>query len=110
MHEPFGFFIPLLVGVAGWYYLFYSRAAHRLATIEVNAANARRIRLRRMNGAVMLVLAALIYIGARGIDPEQRPRAFLAVWIGVFFLLLAVVVLALVDLRLTMKLGVRHRS
>jgi hypothetical protein len=110
MHQSLGLLIPLLVGIAGWYYLFYSRAAHRLATVEADAANARRVRLRRLNGAVMLVLAALIYIGTRGIDAQQHPRAFLAVWSCVICLLLAVVALALVDVRLTMKLRVSHRS
>lgn len=109
MHSASALLIPLLIGIAGWYYLFYSRAAHRLATVEADAANARRILLRRVNGAVMLALAVLIYVGTSGIDADQRPRAFLAAWIGVICLLLTVVALALVDLRLTMKLRVSHR-
>ena len=102
--------LSLLVGVAGWYYLFYSRAAHRLSTIEANSANARRIRLRRINGAAMICMAILLYISTRAIDPQQRPRQFMAVWIGVICLLLVIVVLALIDVRLTLNLRIRKRG
>jgi hypothetical protein len=97
----------LLIGIFGWYYLFYSRAAHRLSTIEADALNIRRIRLRRINGGAMMVLAALYYIGTRAIDAHERPRTFITVWIGVACTLLIVVILALIDLRLTTRLRMR---
>jgi hypothetical protein len=103
-------FLSLLIGVAGWYYLLYSRAAQRLGGIEASAANARRIRLRRTNGAAMIFLAALIYIGTRAVDPHEHPRVFVAVWIGVMGSLLSVVVLALIDVRLTMRVRVRKQE
>ena len=100
--------LSLLVGIAGWYYLFYSRAAHRLGEIEGNVVNRRRVRLRRANGLMLIVLAALLYVGTHGIDPRERPRAFVIVWLSVMFVLIGVVALALMDIRLTHNL--RRRS
>jgi hypothetical protein len=96
--------LALLIGIAGWYYLFYSRAAERLAQIEAQRANARRVRLRRVNGAAMICLAVLLYVGARGVDPDLRPRTFLAIWLAAFAVLLVIVVLGLADVRLTFTL------
>ena len=98
--------LALLVGIAGWYYLFYSRAARRLAGVEESAANTRRHRLRRVNGGVMLVLAALFYFGF-ALDPHRQPRPFVIVWIAVVVLLGVVLTLAVIDLRLTA--GIRRR-
>jgi peptidoglycan/LPS O-acetylase OafA/YrhL len=100
--------LALLVGIAGWFYLFYSRAAHRLAGLEESAANGRRRRLRRVNGLVMLVLAVLIYVGF-ALDPHRQPGPFIAVWITVIPLLLVVVTLALIDMRLTADIRRRLR-
>ena len=93
----------LLVAAAGWFYMFYSRAAHNLAGLEKDALNLRRIRLRRVGGFIMFCLAIAFFIGFQPYVEESR-GAFVAVWGLVLVLLLAVVVLGLVDLRLTWKL------
>ena len=95
--------LALLVGVAGWYYLFYSRSAGRLAAVEGSAVNGRRQRLRRVNGGVMLVLAGLFYFGF-SIDPDRAPRRYFVVWSAVMLLLVLVLGLAAIDMRLTARL------
>ena len=96
-----------LVAAAGWYYLFYSRAAHRLALIEDQDLNQKRIRLRRIGGAVMILLAASVFAG---VFTVQTPHWFVAVWLAVLVLLGTIVVLALADLRLTLKLRRRKQD
>jgi len=105
-----GAIFSLLTAAAGWHYLFYSRAAHRLGAIEEPASNARRVRLRRANGVVMILLAVCFLVGFYTVDAEVQPAAFMAVWVAVFALLLAVVCLAFADLRLTWKLRERRRE
>lgn len=102
--------LALLIGIAGWYYLFYSRAAHRLAGVEAAPANGRRVRLRRANGAAMIVLAVLLYVGTHTADPERHPRTFLGVWMGVILMLFVVVALGLADVRLTVALRAAQRK
>jgi hypothetical protein len=98
-----GGILALLVGVAGWYYLFYSKAAARLEGVEGSAINQRRQRLRRTNGAVMVLMAALLYAGSR-VEPDQEPQAFVSVWLGVLVLFFVFVVLGVADIRLTARL------
>ncbi len=62
--RPLTAILALLTGVAGWFYLFFSRAARRLGGVEQQRANRWRNRLRRVNGIVMIVLAAS-YMAAR---------------------------------------------
>ncbi len=93
--------LALLVGVAGWYYLFYSQAARHLDQIEDSAANHTRARLRRVNSVVLLILAADFYAGFAAVDSKTHPLIYLAVWLGVGLLVIVSVVLAVVDLRLT---------
>ena len=100
--------LDLLIGLAGWYYLFYSKAAVRLVGIENPAINQRRQRLRRINGLVMLLLAGSFYAGVFTIKIEQTPQAFAVVWLSILILLLVIVVLAIADLRLTSKLRGKH--
>lgn len=95
----------LLTGAAGWFYLFFSKAAQNLADVEERRLNARRIYLRRVGGATMLVLAVLFYVGLHGVS---TPGTLAAVWLGVLFALAVVVVLALIDLRLTWKIRTRR--
>jgi len=95
--------LALIAGAAGWYYLFYSKAARRLDTIEGSATNVRRTKLRRINGAAMVILAAGFYSGF-AIDGEVHRKAFAVIWFSVFLLLLVIVILAVVDLRLTARL------
>ena len=96
----------LAAGVAGWHYMFYSRAASNLGRIEAAARNLRRVRLRRVNGFFMIVLGVLFLAGFRAVDPVHSASAFLAVWLAVFVVLVIIVSLVLVDMRLTMAL--RH--
>jgi UDP-N-acetylmuramyl pentapeptide phosphotransferase/UDP-N-acetylglucosamine-1-phosphate transferase len=98
--QIFGGIIALIVGVAGWYYLFYSTAATRLGGIEDPAMNQRRQRLRRTNGAVMLLLGALIYAGSH----VEAPHAFVLIWLSVLVLFFVFVALGMADIRLTAKL------
>lgn len=98
----------LLVAACGWYYMFYSRAATNLSGVEDEGINRRRQRLRRIGGFVMLVLGVALFAGFNTVDAHSGPQAFLLTWLAVFLLLFTIVLLALVDLRLTWKL--RHRK
>lgn len=95
--------LALLVAAAGWYYLFYSSAARKLAGIEAPATNQLRIRLRRVCGAIMLLMAAAFYAGTVAFSHERvREAAWL--YLAMMILMGAMVVLGLVDLRLTNRL------
>ncbi len=96
-----------LITISGWHYLFYSRAAHRLDGIEQESANLGRIRLRRINGFVMLLLGFLMFAGFYTVD-QTRPTAFVIVWFSVFLLLMLIVILAVLDVRMTLRLGNRR--
>src|SRR4051812_31437088 len=61
----------LVIAITGFYYLFSSRGARHLTVIEPSPANTRRLLLRRINGAAMMLLAALLYLGLRVFDPAQ---------------------------------------
>ena len=101
----------LLTGAAGWYYLFYSRAAHRLSGVEDQRLNDRRVGLRRLGGVAMLLLGACFFAGFYALeDPRWAPGAILGVWMAVFGLLLLLVVLAMIDLRLTYRLRRRRTA
>jgi hypothetical protein len=94
----------LLVGAIGWYYLFYSRAASRLGGIEEQRANRLRGLLRRINAILMLLLALGIAFAVYKFDRPGFENAFVLTWFAVLLLLLAVMVLGLIDVRLTWKL------
>ena len=100
--------LSLLIAVAGWHYMFYSRAAHRLQKLEDERVNASRVRLRRANGGIMLLLAIAFFIGSQS-WLEAKAAAYILVWLAVLALMLAILVLALLDLRLTWKLHVARR-
>jgi UDP-N-acetylmuramyl pentapeptide phosphotransferase/UDP-N-acetylglucosamine-1-phosphate transferase len=108
--SPLPAILALLTGVAGWFYLFYSRAAQGLSGIEQERWNRRRIGLRRIGGVVMLLLAVGFYLGFYGFEPERRPRTFLGVWLGVIVLLGVLVLLALIDVRLTLRIRGSRRE
>ena len=103
----FSTIFSLLIAAAGWYYMFYSRAAAGLNGIEDEHLNRRRQRLRQIGGFVMILLAVGLYAGFHSVDPNASAQAFLLVWFAVFVLLFAVLMLAMLDLRLTWRL--RHR-
>jgi hypothetical protein len=96
--------LALLIGIAGWYYLFYSRAAERLAPVESHGLNRLRVWLRRAGGLVLLALAPLFFAGFNSVDAHDDPRAFVTIWLCVMGLLGLNVLLALVDVGLTWKL------
>jgi hypothetical protein len=101
----------LLTGAAGWFYLFYSRAAHRLSEIEDQRLNDRRVALRRAGGIVMLLLGAFFFAGFVALDdPQGSPAAFAGIWLTVILLLVTLVVLAMIDLRLTSRLRARQKG
>lgn len=93
----------LLTAAAGWYYLFYSNAARRLQPIESQRINLARVRLRRVGGIVMILLAVLFFAGFQE-KIAASGAAYIAIWLIVLLLLLLIVVLALIDLRLTWAL------
>jgi len=97
--------LALMVAGSGWYYMFYSRAAHRLERIEDRRINLSRIRCRRANGGLLSLMGILIFLGSQPrFEPLSHPRTFISIWTAVMFLLLVVVILAMIDLRLTLKL------
>jgi hypothetical protein len=95
-----------LTAALGWYYLFYSRAAGKLEGVEAERINHRRVRLRRTGGAIMMLLGVLFFAGFQ----ELAAVPFILVWIGVMLSLLAIVALALIDLRLTWGLQQSRRQ
>src|SRR4051794_248199 len=97
----------LLVAAAGWYYMFYSKGAANLSGMEAEDRNLRRRRYRQINGFVMVLLAIALFAGFHTVDAATSAQAFVLVWLSVFILLMTVVLLAMVDLRLTWRL--RHR-
>jgi L-asparagine transporter-like permease len=94
----------LLVAAAGWFYLFYSKSAARLAHAEAPKDNLRRVICHRINGVAMLFLGPLFYIGLVTLNPDAHPKLFLLIWLAVLLLLALIMILVLVDLRLTIKL------
>jgi heme exporter protein D len=107
---PLAALFALVVAAAGWFYLFYSKAAGRLGGVEARGANVLRVRLRRVNGVAMLSLAVLFYAGFNAVVDRAGPLTFLAVWLGVMVLLATIVILVLVDVRLTAKLREQLRG
>ncbi|QOV88510.1 hypothetical protein [Humisphaera borealis] len=108
--EYTGPILALLTSAAGWYYLFYSKAAVRLAQIEAQDLNRRRSRLRRVGGGVMFVLGIGLYVGFRAADTDNDPLRFVVVWLLNMTLMATLVVFALIDVRLTSRLRKRLRS
>ena len=94
----------LVTGAAGWFYLFYSRGAHRLGGIENQIVNQARIRLRRAGAGAMILLAIAFAVGYYGTNVREPTAAFAIAW-GCVLLLLAVMLgIGLADLRLTRRL------
>jgi hypothetical protein len=99
--------VSLLIAAAGFHYLFFSIAALNLRGVEDLATNRRRVRLRRINGAAMLLLSALLFWGLWTFDEaniQDHPDRFVLIWIAILALLMIVLFLAIIDLRLTKKL------
>ncbi len=100
----------ILVAAIGWFYLFYSRAAHRLATFEQQGQNRVRIRLRRAGAVAMILLALAFAVGYYGVDDRHATRLFLVAWGAVLILLPTVLGIGLADLRLTRRLREQQRQ
>lgn len=94
----------LSIAATGWYYMFYSRAAHRLGAIENEAINRRRVRLRQVGGFFMLLLGVCFFAGFYTVDQERPTRGFFIIWTAVCLLVMIVLILGLADLRLTWRL------
>ena len=92
----------LLVGAAGWYYLFFGRSVARLAEVEGERRNGLRRRLRRIGGLSMVLLSVAFYVTLRSADLDApRPWGVLLGGAAVVVLLVVVLALAIADLRLT---------
>lgn len=100
----------LLVAAIGWYYLFYSRAASRLSSIEEEKSNRLRGLLRRINAILMLVMAVGIALAMYKFNRDETSELFLITWMTILLLLLVVMVLGLIDVRLTWKLRQKLRE
>ena len=100
----------LMIAAAGWYYLFYSRAAQRLSAIEAADANRWRVLLRRTNGLLMLALAGAVYIAAASQIPDKSPALAGGLLLGIVLLLGLCVLLGWIDIRMTMNLRNRRRD
>ena len=94
----------VLTAAAGWFYLFYSRGAHRLAQIENERVNQARIRLRRFGAAVMILLAIAFAVGYYGTNVREPTARFAIAWGCVAILMPVMLGIGLADLRLTRKL------
>jgi uncharacterized membrane protein len=92
-----------LVAAAGWFYMFYSRAASNLSAVESNGVNQLRVRLRRIGGFVMMLLAVAFYVGCIAVEREQAVAAGILL-LAVFLLMCTVLFLGFVDLKLTNKI------
>ncbi len=94
----------LICGVAGWFYLFYSRAAAKLVVVEPSFRNRVRVGLRRVCGAALFLLGIGCFAGYNSVDDRRHPGVYLAVWVGVMFLLLVIMVLVAADIWFTLNL------
>ena len=104
MWEIISGIFALIVAAAGWYYMFYSRAARNLSVIENESMNRKRQRLRQINGFCMVVLAVCMFAGVYTFDWQESPEGFVLVWVAVMILLIVILALVLADVRLTARL------
>jgi drug/metabolite transporter (DMT)-like permease len=99
----------LLVAAAGWFYMFYSGAAQQLAGIERPVANQKRVRLRRIGGCSMIMLAIAFYVGCDALNRHDL-QLFSGMMLAVLALMALTLFLALIDLRLTRDLRRAQRG
>lgn len=94
----------ILVAAAGWFYILHAAQASSLKGFETDRDNRLRIRLRRICGVLMIVLAISFYLAYNlASNPDRRWIALFCV-ILVLLLLPSILFLAYVDLRLTRKM------
>ena len=98
----------LPVALFGAYYLVNAGAIDWLGSLEGSQVNRLRVRLRRINGIVMLLTSIALYLGISRVSEHEpgEPMGLVAplAWLAVLPLLLAMVGLAWLDMRLTRKL------
>ncbi|MGC4033546.1 MAG: hypothetical protein QM754_17805 [Tepidisphaeraceae bacterium] len=100
----------MLCAAAGWYYMLHADKAEDLSGFERPNDNRLRIRLRRWNGVLLVVMALAFYVGFRIADKDAGPLA-IAICLGAVLILLPVVLfLAYVDIRLTRKMKAAHQQ
>ncbi len=97
----------LLTAIAGWYYLLHAGSVAGLGSIERQSLNRMRIRLRRCGGLCMFLLAGCTFTLVKMVEQESF---LIATWLILAsgLLLAAILVLALVDLRLTSRIRQDH--
>jgi len=110
MLRAFCAIFSLFIAAAGWYYMFYSRAASRLSGMEDANINAMRVWLRKVNGLLMFLLAVCFFAGFFAVDLDHPTRMTAIVWLAVCGLVLALMALGLVDLRLTWRLRIADKA
>lgn len=96
--------LALLTGIAGWYYLFYSRGVQTPSGLADPHLAARRIFLRKVGGGIMLLLGIGLYLGFWAADEASHPVWFIVIWVAVLVLMAALIVLALIDIQLTVRI------
>jgi O-antigen/teichoic acid export membrane protein len=99
----------LICAIAGWFYLFSSTAARKLAAFEPNRRNSLRVVLRRVCGAALFLLAVACFAGFNTVNDRQNPGAYVAVWSAALVLLLIIIILVGIDIFLTFKLKRERR-
>ena len=103
-----GVICSLPVALVGAYYVVNASAVDWLGGVEGPRANRVRVRLRRANGVVMLLMSLALYLGiARSFGREaDEPVSIVAplAWVATLPLLMLMLVFAWLDMRLTRKL------
>ena len=97
-----GIFAIVLAAVGGWY-VFMSKAATDLAGIEAKRRNRQRVKLRRLNGVVIVLMSGALFVLLAAAD-RRDPN--LAIWgmLLMCVLLTTSLALAVRDIRLTRQL------
>ncbi|MBC7783757.1 MAG: hypothetical protein H7144_07945 [Burkholderiales bacterium] len=94
----------LLVAAAGWFYFLHAGRAEHLVKFEAQSDNRLRIRLRRVGGVGMMLLAVAFYVGFAVADRHGSGIIVITCMLSVLVLLVVVLFLAWVDIRLTRKM------
>lgn len=106
--SPIALLCSLPVAVVGAYYLVNAGAVAWLGGVEGQQANSVRVRLRRANGVVMLLMSLALYLGIARTFGRQAAEPVTIVaplaWVATLPLLMLMLVFAWLDMRLTRKL------
>lgn len=101
---PAYFAWPLIgmVALFGLHYLLGTAPAP-LEGVENPTRLSRRHRLRHVGGVLLMLMAAMLILGMRIIQPQTHPILFLITWAMIAGCLMAVCILAIADVRLTLR-------